>query len=126
MARSIWKGKPVCLYFLRLIYRKILSLIIEYRLQKRNIFLFKHFLGKTFYLYNGYKVKLLRVTKSFLGFYASAFILSRYFGVEHVLKKTKKQKEAELRTKNAKKTKLGKSKTKQTKNSKLKNSKRKK
>lgn len=84
---------------------------------KRNVFLFKHFLNTTIDVHDGEELLHFKVTEHLIHFCASSFILTRRFGVTHVPKKTKKQKEAESKKNQAKlkkssklKSKLGKTK----------------
>jgi ribosomal protein S19 len=63
----------------------------------RNIYLFRHFLGCEFTCYTGCDDFVFNVTKNTLGLKLSSFVVTRKFGIVHIPKKTKKQKELEER-----------------------------
>jgi ribosomal protein S19 len=93
MPRSFWKGKfiPITIFFKfkNITYPQSLVCFL------RNIYIFKHFFGCKFVCYNGCDDFTFFATKNVLLQRVSSFIVTRKFGVIHVPKKTKKQKQLE-------------------------------
>ncbi len=93
MSRSFWKGKfiPRFLFF----KFKNLKRPSYITCSLRNIYLFSHFLNCHFVCYTGCDDFVFKVNENVLKLKLSSFVITRKFGVVHIPKKTKKQKELE-------------------------------